>query len=175
MHRRGTSEGGTIPGAEPRARTRKGPQSPSGPAREWRRDPKLTRRPEAAVWERPHTESGPRTRIGPRGPVRGAADFLRHTPPNVHGRCGEAVTGSAALPPAPKSRPRGVVDTLMRGRRWRDPVPAPPYHAPGFARCGGLRPAVSRPVGGVTGGPGGKRRQCAVGPLRSRPGAGHTG
>ena len=52
----------------------------------------------------------------------------------------------------------------MRGRRWRDPVPAPPYHVPGFARCGGLRPAVSRPVGRVPGGPGGKRRPCAVGP-----------
>ena len=80
-------------------------------------------------------------------------------PPTHTAQCPRAVRGSRdrlGRPARPKSRPRGVVDTLMRGRRWRDPVPAPPYHAPGFARCGGLRPAVSRPVGRVPGGPGGQ-------------------
>jgi hypothetical protein len=100
--------------------------------------------------------------MGPRGPVRGAVDFLRLTPAR-HSRAVRRSRDRFGRAARPQSRPRGVVDTLMRGQALEGLSPGAPYHTPGFARGGGVRPAVSQPVGSVPGGPRGKRRQCAVG------------
>ena len=100
--------------------------------------------------------------MGPRGLVRGAADFLRLTPAR-HSRAVRRSRDRFGRAARPQSRPRGVVDTLMRGQALEGVSPGAPYHAPGLARGGGVRPAVSQPVGSVPGGPRGKRRQCIVG------------